>query len=726
MLDLLPAHRDYFILGAMALICVAAGGSSALLIRSARNQRRLSLPIGCVLGPLVLIFLTTLLATYKYIRIIPVADLWLQAAAERVRPDEVCAPMRAQALTLTEPGAEDATGISNEASCSLQTVLVPDPVKPSPTRATFDQCWPSTPEKTAFAPLCYQIAFLELKRDGSLIDQSQLVHLQNALTGTSAAPKREVYAIAFVHGWRHGAALSDSNVSSLRLMASYAASHLQERCRVAKEHCGAKVLAIYISWPASIVHEWTETPIPCWFAKIASITCNNDVPSWADISALLTFPSRKRLSDEIGSPILSLVWSIRKAMGANDHLVLIGHSLGGNALLTGSLPLLQKGIERSAAVYDNNGPLALESDKLQLPSDLLVLLNPASEAEKLVQIRSRMAESFAINPVYQQPSTRNPRLRTWLADANYGSRVISRAGRFWPASMPPRVMIFAARCGPNYLKHIPNSGTPGDYCDTVVDGAFHQSQTRFEGFKKELEVTGIGHLSYGSLYEEVSTTHDVDVNGQAGKDGKQGEIPLLSRVIRKTQYSSIFRADTRCMVDPGWLYRARAGSDTAHRPHPRDFRGPSFTTWDAGPGRGHDDTLNVWADVGAPGQSNIQFAYPEIARPKKPSRGTPAQASDPIWAVQANPSFITTHSAIVSAPVFCAVSKLVLDLPGKTDVVRPKDLHIRNQSDFSIRTACDHGKLPASGDVKRLFSSTVPNSAWRWCVAHPRPEEMPS
>lgn len=723
MLNILPPHRDIIALVVFALLCVIFLAVIGALVWhrkkfADKKWRLLVLFLACAIPAILFGTLTA-----KYVRIFAFADRFFQPAPERARDDQLCAPMRTEAVALTEDLNESGEKSSKEASCSLQTVLVPDPVRPAVRRANDDQCWPTDPAKTVFAPLCYQIAFLELNRDGDLLNKHQLELIERAVRGTQGLARHEVYTIAFVHGWRHGAGLGDSNIRSLRLMASYAAAHLQERCRVASEHCGAKVLAIYVSWPASIVEELSPDPVPCWLGGLFHYRCDRYRPSWGDISAVLTFASRKRVSDALGPKIIEHMWTVRKAMAPNDHLVLIGHSLGGNAVLTGAIGPLREGIVSAAKSYDRSGAEQLKSTRLNLPTDLLVLFNPASEARKLVQLRSAIAASFAVNPVYFRHSSREPKVEEWLLKGDLRPSNPSPTGRYWPASMPPRVLIFAARCGPNFLKRIPNADTPKDDCDNVVHNSFPTSQMFAEGLSDELLVNGIGHLAYGNLYEEVSTSHDIDVNGQCGPI-INGECSILNRVLRKTKYASIFRADQRCMIDPDWLYRARAGADIVNRPKPRDFTGPNFTPWDAGPGKKDDKTLNLWADVNAPGQSNIQFAYPEIARRKKPPRRTPAQSSDPIWAVQANPTFITTHSAIVSAPVFCALTKLVLDRPGDHDVPRPDELSKRNLSDFKIREACDLGELPSESDISRLYGGKLSPKSWQFCVGHARADYM--
>jgi hypothetical protein len=65
------------------------------------------------------------------------------------------------------------------------------------------------------------------------------------------------------------------------------------------------------------------------------------------------------------------------------------------------------------------------------------------------------------------------------------------------------------------------------------------------------------------------------------------------------------------------------------------------------------------SEVGAPGQANIQFGYPSY----RGGRLAAAQRADPVWALDANRTAVSLHNTVASAPLLCALSKLVLDHP---------------------------------------------------------------
>jgi hypothetical protein len=704
MMDLIPPHADY---GLLILLFVLAAVFFALSIR-----RRTEKPLCAFLSGLLAFLL--LICGLNYIRIIPPIDRVMTPAPTRVADTQICRQMASQAVSLGSPTGfetKDDTGVL----CPVQSVLVPFVAKGKtlgPSLVPVSACWPDDQPTSEFAPLCYQLGFLEMDGEGTPLAPLQMAAIRSTIEADHAAG-HEVYVIGFVHGWRNDAAIGNGNVRDLRVEAAYAAAHLRERCRVTGQHCGAQVFALYFSWPAAIGIELPDKPIPCWMTgHFKAKNCDKDRQHWSTLSALLTFPSRKLVSDAVGTNLLLRVDTIRSFLGAHDYLLLIGHSLGGNAIITGAAPRVRNALKDAATAFDQAGrPDPLAASRLGLPADLTVLINPASEARKLLDLRAAEASLFASNPKMTWPSS----------DPSHPAITPGALRRYWPADMPPRLLIAAARCDERGGEDAPKQKGEAETCDTVVERAFPLSQKYVVGTHDPLQWTGIGHMPRYSRGDLLASTHDVHVNGQRG---------ALKAVLPRTTYTGAYAPNFRCVPEPSWLLDARLRTDDQPQVHRRVVQSPAFSWWDLGAGEPHHATLGLLATQHAPGQSNIQFAYPAILdKASCPSRGillpngkchstiavrAYAQNSDPIWAVHANRTFITTHSAFVSAPLFCAISKLVLDRPAQDGGAHDQYFE-RDAADFRIRAMCAAKRIPAPADVQAVFGRQLPNHFWDRC-----------
>jgi len=266
---------------------------------------------------------------------------------------------------------------------------------------------PENPDKTAGNPsLGYYLSFLEFEENGDpaqlgshhkLLDQLQIDALMAHLDKQKKAG-RQNFVFAFIHGWRHDARIGDENVKNVRLMAAHLASFLEQRCRKNSRYCGATVTAVYVGWRGARVDETRIGWLLRGYFADTTATINNAIAS-------MTLFDRKPVSERIAPTVISALQAIDREIRTEDHqsswfeqprLIVIGHSLGGNLLATGvkdsmigivarHLDELQK--SRDASKAGQRAPLVKPPF-----GDLIVLLNPASEAEKWIALQRAFAQ----------------------------------------------------------------------------------------------------------------------------------------------------------------------------------------------------------------------------------------------------------------------------------------------------------------------------------------------
>lgn len=248
----------------------------------------------------------------------------------------------------------------------------------------------------------YYLSFLEFQEDGNLVErdrngnlltQTQFQVLADHLKRQKDAG-RQNFVFAFVHGWRHDARVGDENVENVRLMSAYLASFLQQRCEIAGRYCGVSVTAVYIGWRGARVDEqrlgWL---FGGYFPGLTSMI--------GDVLASMTLFDRKPVSERIAPSVVSELQEIDRRMREGENasldwfqrsrMIVLGHSLGGNLLATAlrdqMIAIVNKNfdaIQKAAAAPNSIQPKPLVKSPL---GDLVVLLNPAAEAEKWTSIQ---------------------------------------------------------------------------------------------------------------------------------------------------------------------------------------------------------------------------------------------------------------------------------------------------------------------------------------------------
>lgn len=211
------------------------------------------------------------------------------------------------------------------------------------------------------------------------------------------------FVLAFVHGWRHNAMIGNEDVQRARVFAAYTKSFLEQRCEAAtkakdknaeQRFCDVTVTLVYFGWRGNRIDE------SYLFRKFGGDPRSygskilNAVDVVFSLPTLLTIFDRKPVSERVAPSINNALYQIDQLVfnrgdeGQNqkslNRMVTFGHSLGGNILAFGMKDEL-------VARIRNHKPTA----QIQIAppfGDMVVLINPASEAENWTALQRAMRE----------------------------------------------------------------------------------------------------------------------------------------------------------------------------------------------------------------------------------------------------------------------------------------------------------------------------------------------
>lgn len=213
-----------------------------------------------------------------------------------------------------------------------------------------------------------QVAYVEFTDQGWLHDRAQL---ERVLALTRTAPDERLQVVAYVHGWKHGAAWDDADVGHFRtvMLPAFAA-------RAGK---GVRTLGLYLGWRGNSI----------------------EAPGVRNV----TFYDRKSTAEHVARGSVRELISRLRALHAGERrqpparVVLVGHSFGGLILYNAIAESLMDEIVRSTA---DRPPRPLV--------DLAVVLNPAFEASRFEPVfQAALAEPAARGdrPLFVSITTRN-------------------------------------------------------------------------------------------------------------------------------------------------------------------------------------------------------------------------------------------------------------------------------------------------------------------------------
>jgi hypothetical protein len=280
-------------------------------------------------------------------------------------------------------------------------------------------------------PLEYHLAFLEFndrgqpadkRPDGAGVESNQLDDLVYHLDSRRRDGKSN-FVIAFIHGWRHDSRIGDSDVQKLRLFAAYTASFLEQRCISHGRDCNALVTAVYFGWRGARVDEHkTKRVLGSWIGGAIDGV-------FGTIPALLTLFDRKPVSERIGPAAITSLRRIDQAVfdrspegwkrSPEGRMVTFGHSLGGNMIAATLRETVVATVLRHEPGLRMSPPFG----------DLIVLLNPASEAYNWTSIQRAMRERVRF--------LHTPREALAAEEIQRETKDIQQGHGFFPVSQPP-------------------------------------------------------------------------------------------------------------------------------------------------------------------------------------------------------------------------------------------------------------------------------------------------
>lgn len=445
----------------------------------------------------------------------------------------------------------------------------------------------------------YKLTFLEFDENkNDLLDIKQLNNIKNLLS--SNKPK---FLIVFVHGWRHDANYDNRDIKRFKLLLAYSRKFMNQR----EEYKNFDLVGLYAAWRGKSVKE-----------------PNNEF--LGTITALPTFWKRKQVSDQLGKVLIENLRSIEDSLGKNSQsnkMLIVGHSMGGNMLMVG---LKNQAIERIKQY-----PIATKQQFEPLLGDLVVLINPASEASNWIDIQKqmRMHNNKLIkqdNPVgvidfhKYFPITQKPVLVSLTAACNWGrneTNSIDTRNIFGKKKVRcdhPTNEIFSIA---NILRSEPSN--------KIAIGHFHPQTFNYFSFSK---------LPY------FGTTHELVLNGGAN-------VPTQLQNLNSNKL-------TQCKEIPGALTSIRQRA-VEH--------GDGWAQWDSGSkdGKLKDKSTALTPYSNTDRTRNYQIRRGLYLSEEKSSHNSkiiPANA--PFWNMRVL-NGIEDHGGYVNYPTWCFINQFVLD-----------------------------------------------------------------
>ncbi len=243
------------------------------------------------------------------------------------------------------------------------------------------------------APAPYNLAFVEIDEQGYFADRAQA---EAAIAMASGKPAQgRAYVIVFIHGWHHNAGPDDENVhkfhDALRLISSWRPNDT--------------VRGIYVGWRGDSI-------------AIKGLR-------------FITFWDRKNTSDEVGRGslyefLLRLEKEVKTPAGADNRLVLIGHSFGASVAFNSLAQLyMQRFIE---GLYSTSaGP------RFRGYGDFAVLINPAIEGMRFMPFHSALRHyadgAAAVRADFSREA--RPALVILSSEGDWATRKTFPAARFF-------------------------------------------------------------------------------------------------------------------------------------------------------------------------------------------------------------------------------------------------------------------------------------------------------
>ena len=552
------------------------------------------------------------------------ADVSKTATYRTLAPEnDLCGGTFKAGAANTEPRRTRAAEASKY-NCFVQQHKLPSSVDPETAQRHGTDVWASAPGLQQADD--YTLAFVEMSEaTGDLAVPGQIEAVLDQITSD-----QQTYVVTYVHGWRHNAAVGNTDVAKFRVLLAYARAALNTRCAANGDYCDAKLVGVYLSWRGASVDE----PGP-------------DKISLAAVPSILSYPTRKAESDQRAGLMIKTLTRIQRALSLRpgdpsaDKMLVFGHSMGGNMLLTAA----------SAGYADYLGTDHTPGDTMpSLLGDVTVLINPASEASKWTRLQraERDLAGLAPDDVYlSQTIAGNPQ-----GYAQYEA--------LYPKDQRP-VLVSLTSTG-DWSALGPDDQKRFIRFDWATNILFPIGQTLLASKSRREDQIAVGHLQPDYLNKTESAKQPPIPEGKPARWrlqtkteplGASHEFALTEGAGVPTTYQNAAnRSASWCQPVDGWLLAARETPNSGAR--------GNFFDW--GLGEDGKATGNIG---GGPGEASAQWRNSHYMRNHR-NRITVAPPRSPFWNARVLDNAIKEHKGFQNYVMWCAVNQLVLD-----DVTRP-------------------------------------------------------
>jgi hypothetical protein len=209
--------------------------------------------------------------------------------------------------------------------------------------------------ESLIAEPAYDLAFVELDEQGELWSPAQVERALSRIR-RAGATREGAILVVFIHGWTHDAAEGDANVEGFRAWLASIAEMEAQRAPASPR----RVIGVYLGWRGRT-------------SRLGPLE-------------VLTFFSRFGAAKRAASPATTqALYELMLAARENPHstTVVAGHSFGG---------LILESALAQALIGSLAAAIGSDQTEVQFPADLILLVNPASQAivaKQLVEISER-------------------------------------------------------------------------------------------------------------------------------------------------------------------------------------------------------------------------------------------------------------------------------------------------------------------------------------------------
>lgn len=465
------------------------------------------------------------------------------------------------------------------------------------------------------SPDRYSLSFVEMAdTKDDLILPKQLDDLRASFSKSS-----QDIVFIYVHGWRHDAQLANKNVRQFHTMLGYARSALNVRCIETGNYCDAELTGVYLSWRGKAFREPDKG--------------NYELPHPGAILAASTVWGRKKQSEVLASGIAErTLIDIQNSLDLDpnsfksDKMLVVGHSFGGNML---------------AEVLKERAVKAVEGHQLgkampPLLGDLVVLINPAAEARKWIEIQRAEREKFsvlegvnAVHSALSYPDGTQEKIKKWRG--------------MYPIDQRPIYISITAAAGWSSIEK------KNEFHDSATKTLFPLSRLAVLDFKRENRIA-IGH--YTPTHKKIATSNGDRAINVGEPVGQTHEI-VTNASGRKagTSYANSSNPEySWCGDHSGWLYQARL------RAVPPGEKATSNDGWDSS--YSGSDAMRPLLNKMGGAETQIRHAlYLEEFNHAE----SVVSGHNPFWNIRALDTAVAEHAGFWNFPLFCTINSLWLD-----------------------------------------------------------------